>query len=98
MKNILILGTIALTACGGSRAASRALVTPSQQQIAQAAEGDRVTVSFSDSSQPGLLRVDLMNGAISVKAYNGKDVIIEAEPRDRRTSPSSTAATSGLHR
>jgi hypothetical protein len=54
-----------------------------------------VTVAFSDSSRPGLLRVDLPNGAISVKAYNGKEVIVEAKTRDRQ---STSVATTGLHR
>lgn len=39
---------------------------------------DRVTVPFSDPSRPGLLKVDLVNGSIAVKAYNGKEVIITA--------------------
>jgi DUF4097 and DUF4098 domain-containing protein YvlB len=43
-----------------------------------------------------LLEVDLLNGAISVTGYNGKDVIVDAEPRDRE--PSSPGAPAGLRR
>jgi hypothetical protein len=73
------------------------MVPPSPQQGAQS-DGERVSVAFSDPSRPGLLRVDLLNGAISVKAYNGRDVIIEAQPRSGQSSSSSTTNTSGLHR
>ncbi len=45
---------------------------------------DRVTVPFSDPSRPGLLKVDLVNGSIVVKAYNGKEVIINAASGSQR--------------
>lgn len=46
---------------------------------AQAQEsGNRVTVNFTDPSRPGLLKVNLFNGAISVKTHSGRDVIIES--------------------
>lgn len=67
--------------------------------------GDRLTVSFSDPAKPGLLKVNLFNGSISVKTYSGRDVIIEGTPvasrrqfpdtQDglRRISPSGTGLT-----
>lgn len=70
------------------------LASPAQ---AQDASGDRLTVNFSDPSRPGLLKVTAVNGGISVKAYNGREVLIEsksAPTRGRRQ----TARTDGLRR
>ena len=58
-----------------------------------------ITVSFSDPSKPGTLKVHLMQGAITVKAYNGKEVIIQSRGRTStnkgRRSPEEIQ---GLHR
>jgi DUF4097 and DUF4098 domain-containing protein YvlB len=40
--------------------------------------GDRVTVPFSDPSRSHTLKVNLINGGITVKGYDGKDAIIES--------------------
>jgi DUF4097 and DUF4098 domain-containing protein YvlB len=39
---------------------------------------DRVVVPLSDPSRPRLLKCSVINGTISVKGYDGKDVIVEA--------------------
>ena len=44
---------------------------------------DRATVPFSDPSQPGLLKVDIHNGGITIKGYEGKEVIVEARTRGK---------------
>ncbi|MEJ7605813.1 MAG: DUF4097 family beta strand repeat-containing protein, partial [Bryobacteraceae bacterium] len=49
-------------------------------------EPDRLTIPFSDASRPKTLRVDMLNGSISVKGYEGKDVIVEARPRGARNA------------
>jgi hypothetical protein len=46
--------------------------------------GDRLTVNFSDPSRPGLVKLNLLNGSVSVKAYTGKEVIIESQARNNR--------------
>jgi hypothetical protein len=53
---------------------------------AQETSGDRVTVPFSDPSKPRVLKVNLLNGAVTVRGYDGKDAIIEArgDTRNRR--------------
>jgi DUF4097 and DUF4098 domain-containing protein YvlB len=61
-----------------------------------AQDADRLTVPFSDASRPKTLRVDLVNGSISVKGYEGKDVIVEARPRGARSPEPET--TGGLRR
>jgi DUF4097 and DUF4098 domain-containing protein YvlB len=47
----------------------------------QDASTDRVTVPFSDPGKPGLVKAHLINGGITVKGYDGKEVIVEATPR-----------------
>jgi hypothetical protein len=47
---------------------------------AQESNPERVTVTWSDPSRPGQLKVDLFNGSITVKTHNRPDVIIEAKP------------------
>ena len=46
--------------------------------FSQDAAPDRVTVPFSDTARPKMLRVGLINGSITVKGYDGKDAIVEA--------------------
>ena len=54
--------------------------------FAQQTTGDRVNVSFSDPSKPGRLDVYVESGAITVKGYNGKDVIIATTLGDKRST------------
>src|SRR3954471_8768395 len=49
---------------------------------------DRVAVAFSDPSQAGTVRVGLLAGNITVKAYEGKEVVVEAKARSSRESSS----------
>ncbi len=44
---------------------------------------DRATVSFSDPSKPGMLEVNIQNGGITVKGYEGKEVTVEAKIRGK---------------
>jgi hypothetical protein len=44
---------------------------------------DRATVPFSDPSKPGWVKVDVHNGSITVKGYEGKEVIVEAKTRGK---------------
>src|SRR5205823_3038221 len=63
----------------------------------QDANPDRVTVSWSDPSRPGLLKVNLLSGGITVKTHTGNDVIVEAKEvrGNRRPAP---ADAGGLRR
>ena len=40
--------------------------------------GDRVNVPLSDPSRPAFVKANLLNGSIIVKAYEGKEVLVEA--------------------
>jgi DUF4097 and DUF4098 domain-containing protein YvlB len=44
--------------------------------------GDRVSVTLSDPSRPSLIKASMVNGGITVKAYGGKEIIVEARARN----------------
>jgi hypothetical protein len=48
--------------------------------------GDRIPVALSDPSRPARVKVSLVNGGITVKAYEGKEVVVEARVRNRENS------------
>ncbi|MCG3121094.1 MAG: hypothetical protein ALAOOOJD_04048 [bacterium] len=47
---------------------------------------DRLTVAFSDPARPGVLKASLMNGGMTIKAYDGKEVLVEARIRPEKPS------------
>src|SRR5882757_7645064 len=47
--------------------------------------GDRVTVPLTDPSRPAFVKANLLNGSITVKAYAGKDVLVEARARQEES-------------
>jgi len=47
---------------------------------------DRIPVTLSDPSRPAHVKVSMVNGGITVKAYDGKEVIVEARARNRENS------------
>jgi hypothetical protein len=61
---------------------------------------DRLSVPFSDPSRPRLVKASLLNGGITVKGYEGKDVVVEARARGRDSSPREKPVkrTEGLRR
>src|SRR5262245_21818783 len=58
---------------------------------AQTVSGNRFVVNFSDPSRPGLLKVNLFDNGITVRSYNGKEIIIETTSRPRRGRPDTTS-------
>lgn len=52
------------------------------------AGADHVSVTLSDPSQPALVKAGLINGGITVKAYDGKEVVVEARARIHESSRS----------
>jgi hypothetical protein len=86
MRKALLLVLIFVSSCASSRAASQragAAATPP----ATGASSNQITVRFSDASRPGLLRVHLLSSPISIRAYSGNEVIIDAEPRGPQVEP-----------
>ncbi|MGB7295414.1 MAG: DUF4097 family beta strand repeat-containing protein [Candidatus Aminicenantales bacterium] len=50
---------------------------------AQQSQTDHAVVSFTNPSKPGMVEVDISEGSITVRGYEGKDVIIDARWRER---------------
>lgn len=68
-----------------------AAMTPGAKAQAQTQTGnDRIAVNLDDPARPAFVKASLVNGGITVKAYDGKEVIVEARARneegDRPTS------------
>jgi hypothetical protein len=59
------------------------LLTAGIGAFAQQAQTDRVTVPLSNPGKPGLVEVSLVMGSIKIIGYEGKEVIVEATPRDK---------------
>jgi DUF4097 and DUF4098 domain-containing protein YvlB len=59
---------------------------------------ERVTVPFSDPSRPKMVKVSLLNGGITVKGYNGKEVIVESRSRDGDSGRHRPDAPPGMRR
>src|SRR5712692_3436154 len=57
---------------------------PAQTQVqTQTPSGaDRVSVNLSDPARPALVKASLINGGITVKGYDGKEVVVEARARN----------------
>lgn len=51
--------------------------------VAQEAKTDRVVVPLSNPGKPATVKVSLMTGSIKVIGYEGKEVIVEATPREK---------------
>src|ERR1700737_267293 len=54
---------------------------------------DRIPVTLSDPSRPARVKVSLVNGGITVKGYEGKEVVVEARLRSRDNSRSEGGPT-----
>jgi hypothetical protein len=62
---------------------------------------ERIAVPLTDPSRPATVKVELVNGSVSVRAYNGKEVIVETKTRDeegRRGRARESAPPDGLRR
>jgi DUF4097 and DUF4098 domain-containing protein YvlB len=50
---------------------------------------DRVSVNLSDPARPAFIKASMVNGGITVKAYEGKEVIVEARTRNEEKEKNS---------
>ena len=64
----------------------------------QQADVDRVTVPFGDPSRPGVIDISLVQGSITVRGANRKDVAVVARPDTDRPSRRYDADATGLRR
>jgi hypothetical protein len=60
------------------------LMLGGQLLVAQSPDGNRVVVPIADPAQPVQIKAHLLNGSITVKGYEGKEVIVEAKVREGR--------------
>jgi DUF4097 and DUF4098 domain-containing protein YvlB len=74
-----------------------AAVSPRGQAQAQAG-GDHVSVNLSDPARPAFVKVSLVNGGITVKAHDGKEVVIDAHARNRERDSESEHSASNMKR
>ncbi len=61
---------------------------PAHGQTQTPSGADRVSVNLSDPARPALLKASLVNGGITVKGYDGKEVVVEARNRESARSDS----------
>jgi hypothetical protein len=61
-------------------------------------QAERVTVAFSDPSRPGMLQVQMMDGSITIRGADRRDVLIEAAPGKEESASRGDQAASGLRR
>lgn len=61
-------------------AATMALGAPARAQSQSGS--DRIVVKLDDPARPAFVKASLVNGGITVKAYDGKEVIVEARARN----------------
>jgi hypothetical protein len=66
--------------------------------IGQQPSADSVTVPLSDPSRPAVIDVSLVQGSITVRGTNRKDVLVVARPETDRPSRRGDADATGLRR
>lgn len=52
---------------------------------AQTQTGDRVSVNLDDPARPAYVKASMVNGSITVKGHEGKEVIVEARARNQES-------------
>jgi hypothetical protein len=80
----MLLATPATYAANAT--ASDPVATTASEDAQKQRPSDRIVVTLSDPSRPALLKAGLIAGGITVKAHDGKDIIVEAHARNRDDS------------
>src|SRR5437899_11945068 len=63
---------------------------PAHGQTQTPSGADRVSVNLSDPARPALVTARLVNGGITIKRYDGKEVVVEARARNRESARSAS--------
>jgi len=82
----LALALSAPHARGAAPNSTNTASTSAEEQQSKQRSGDRVVVTLSDPSRPARVKASLINGGITVKVHDGKDIIVEAHLRGREDS------------
>jgi hypothetical protein len=65
----------------------------------QTATPEHISVAFSDPTRPGKLNVHVLSGSVTIKGYDGKEVIVDARLGDDGDDKDNKAErSSGMHR
>jgi hypothetical protein len=74
IRNIAVLGALLLGTCGWA--------------LAQAADAapERAVVPLSNPNLAAKIKVSVMRGSVTVKAYEGKEIVVEARTREKALS------------
>ena len=70
---------------------------PAGAQSQMQSSGDRISVKLTDPSRPSLVKASLVNGGITVNAYEGKEVIVEARVRNQEQERESSGGMRRLN-
>ena len=88
-----VLIGVVFSASGSNALASRPMIAAQQQ-----ASADQVTVPLSDPSRVALVDVGLVQGSITVRGTNRKDIAVTARPETDRPSRRYDPDSSGMRR
>ena len=67
--------------------------------LAQSTGGDKLSIAFRDPARPGMVKMNVLFGSITVKAHAGKDVQVETSPRaDKEIERDVPESAKGLRR
>jgi len=93
---IVLIGLVSIACASAALATAAPQSTPAGTQAQPSA--DRVTVPLSDPSRPALIDVSLVQGSITVRGANRKDVLVVARPETDRPSRRSDPDATGMRR
>ena len=93
---VLVLGVASVACAPAALASTSTRAMPARQQASPSA--DQVTVPLSDPSRPGLIDVSLVQGSITVRGANRKDVLVIARGETDRPSRRSDPDATGMRR
>jgi DUF4097 and DUF4098 domain-containing protein YvlB len=88
IRNVQSIHVVAVAFLSFSLSVAPQAKAQSQAQTQTQSGADRVVVTLSDPSHPALVKAGLIDGGITVKAYDGKEVVVEARARNRESARS----------
>ncbi|HEV3141971.1 MAG TPA: DUF4097 family beta strand repeat-containing protein [Vicinamibacterales bacterium] len=91
---VLPLVSIGCSSTAVARSSSRPITARASQQRTD----DQVTVPLSDPSKPALVHISLVQGSITVRGANRRDVLVAARPEADRPSRRYDPDATGLRR
>lgn len=96
--NVGRLVSIGLVSVAFSSAAMATVSNSMQTAAGQSSSPDQVTVPLADPSRPALIDVALVQGSITVRGTDRKDVLVRARPEADRASRRADPDANGMRR